>query len=303
MRTDITFAVDGSQCAAWLYQPDTAGPHPCVVMAHGFSLVREQRLDAYAERFAAAGLAVLLFDYRHFGASQGEPRQLLSIRRQLQDWAAAIAAARGLAGIDPTRIALVGGSFSGGHVQALAARDQTIAAVVAQVPWCDGLRNLPALGLGPILRLSLAGLRDLSGALLGRAPYYIPAAGPPGAVAAMTTPDAVAGLAQMTPPGSSWRNEVAARIALTVGLYRPGAGAHRIRCPILYIAAEQDQIAPARFVYDTAKRAPHAELKRYAGGHFDVFVPPLWDEVVAAQVEFLERHLVGRSPQVEATSS
>ena len=59
--------------------PEGAGPHPCVVMAHGFSAVREQRLDAYAERFAAAGLAVLVFDYRHFGASQGEPRQLLSI--------------------------------------------------------------------------------------------------------------------------------------------------------------------------------------------------------------------------------
>ena len=46
-------------------------------MAHGFSGVREQRLDAYAERFAQAGLAVLVFDYRHFGASGGEPRQLL----------------------------------------------------------------------------------------------------------------------------------------------------------------------------------------------------------------------------------
>lgn len=295
MRTEITFAVDESQCAAWLYEPDTTGPYPCVVMAHGFTLVREQRLDAYAERFAAAGLAVFLFDYRHFGASQGEPRQLLSIRRQLQDWEAAIAAARGLPAIDATRIALVGGSLSGGHVQTIAARDSTIAAVVAQVPWCDGLRNLPALGLGPILRLSLAGLRDVIGALLSRAPYYIPAAGPPGAVAAMTTPDAVTGLAKMTPPGSTWRNEVAARIALTIGLYRPGAGAHRIRCPILYIAAEQDRIAPARFVYDTAKRAPHAELKRYPGGHFDVFVPPLWDEVVAVQVEFLERHLIRRN--------
>lgn len=299
MRTDITFESHGSRCAAWLYQPTSAEPHPCVIMAHGFTMVREQRLDAHAERFAEAGLAVLLFDYRHFGASQGEPRQLLSIRRQLQDWEAAIIAARGLPGIDATRIALVGGSFSGGHVQALAARDPTIAAVVALVPWCDGLRNLPALGLGAILRLSIAGLRDVSGRLVGQTPYYIPAAGPPGSVAAMTTPDAVAGLAKMTPAGSSWRNEVAARIALTVGLYRPGASAHRISCPILYIAAEQDQIAPARFVNDTARRAPHAEVKRYAGAHFDVFVPPLWEEVVTAQVEFLDRHLFRRTIQVK----
>ena len=43
-------------------------------MASGLSCVREQRLDAFAERFAAAGYAVLAFDYRHFGASGGSPR-------------------------------------------------------------------------------------------------------------------------------------------------------------------------------------------------------------------------------------
>ena len=100
-RTDSPFRSGGLECAAWLYQPEGQGPHPCVVMAHGFSAVREQRLDAYAERFAAAGLAVLVFDYRHFGASQGEPRQLLSIARQLADWRAAVAHARNLPDVDP----------------------------------------------------------------------------------------------------------------------------------------------------------------------------------------------------------
>jgi fermentation-respiration switch protein FrsA (DUF1100 family) len=75
-------------------------------MAHGFSAVRDQRLDAYAERFADAGLACVVFDYRHFGASEGEPRQLLDISRQLEDWRAAVAFARGLDGIDPERIGL-----------------------------------------------------------------------------------------------------------------------------------------------------------------------------------------------------
>src|ERR1035441_8186503 len=107
-------------------------------MAHGWTGVREQRLDAYAERFAAAGLAALVFDYRHFGASGGEPRQLLDIGRQLADWRAAIAYVRGLEGIDPERIALWGSSFSGGHVIELAARDHRIAAVVAQMPFVDG---------------------------------------------------------------------------------------------------------------------------------------------------------------------
>jgi len=260
-------------------------------MAHGFSAVREQRLDAYAQRYAAAGLSVLLFDYRHFGASGGEPRQLLDIKSQLQDWEAAIAVARAQPDVDADRIALFGTSFSGGHVQTLATRDPTIAAVIAQAPFCDGLRNLPALGLVHSLRLTLAGVRDAIGSLLGLAPYRIPAVGTPGSLAVMTSADAVPGFTNMNPPGSSWRNEVCARIALAVGRYRPGARAGGIRCPILYTVAEQDVVTPARFAYDAARRAPRAELKSYAGGHFDVYLPPLWDQVVADQVEFLVRHL------------
>ena len=82
-----------------------------VAFAHGWTGVREQRLDAYAERFAGAGLAVLVFDYRRFGASSGEPRQLHDIRRQLADWAAAIAFVRSRAEIDRALVALWGTSF------------------------------------------------------------------------------------------------------------------------------------------------------------------------------------------------
>jgi len=117
---DVTFRSGDADCAAWLYRPD--GATACVVMGHGLSAVRDQRLPAYAERFAAAGLAVLLFDYRHFGASAGEPRQLLDIGRQLDDWRAAIAYARTRYG----RVALFGSSFAGGHVLQLASEDDAI---------------------------------------------------------------------------------------------------------------------------------------------------------------------------------
>ena len=72
-RTDVTFDSGGEACAAWLYRPEGTGDSaaPCVVMAHGFGGVKEARLDAYAERFAAAGMAALVFDYRHFGARGG----------------------------------------------------------------------------------------------------------------------------------------------------------------------------------------------------------------------------------------
>lgn len=291
MRTDFEFESQGNYCVGWLYQPESTTKVPCVVMAHGFSAVREQRLDAYAQRFVEAGMAVLLFDYRHFGESEGEPRQLLSISKQLEDWRSAVQAARRLTSVDASRIALFGSSFSGGHVQSIAAEDAEIAAVIAQAPFCDGLKNLPALGLSQMLKLSLAGVRDLAGSLVGAKPYHIAAVGNPGELAVMVTPDAVSGFAGITPADSTWRNEVCARIALAVGGYRPGTQAGKIRCPILYTVAEDDTVTPAKFAHEAAKRAPKSEVKDYACGHFDVYVEPLWEQVVSEQTEFLARHL------------
>src|SRR3954447_9811523 len=120
-REDVTFPSAGERCAAYLYRPEgAAGDVPCVVMAHGFSATRDDGLPAYAEAFAAAGIAALVFDYRHFGASTGTPRQLLDVGKQHEDYRAAIAYARAMGGIDPQRIALWGSSFSGGHVIAIA---------------------------------------------------------------------------------------------------------------------------------------------------------------------------------------
>src|SRR3954454_4588826 len=138
-RSDATFTSGGWRCAAWVYRPEGEGPFPCVVLAHGWSGVREQRLDAFAERFAGEGMAAVVFDYRHFGASEGQPRQLMDIGRQLEDWTCAVAFARSLSFVDPERVAVWGSSFSGGHVQEIAARDERVAAVVALVPFADGL--------------------------------------------------------------------------------------------------------------------------------------------------------------------
>jgi dienelactone hydrolase len=136
-QSDVTIESAGEQLAGWLYRPDGDGPHPILVMAHGFSAVRDQRLDAYAERFVGAGIGVLLFDYRYFGDSSGQPRQLLDIKAQLADWRRAVAHARTVDWADTGRLALFGSSFSGGHVVAIAADDPGVAAVVSQAPFHD----------------------------------------------------------------------------------------------------------------------------------------------------------------------
>ena len=294
-RSDVTFQSAGTRCAAWLYRPAESGggQTPCVVLAHGFSAVRDQRLDAYAERFAQAGLTALVFDYRHFGDSEGDPRQLLDIRRQLDDWQAAIAYARTLEGVDAGRVAIWGSSFGGGHVTALAARDQSLAAAVSQVPFADGLITLPSLGIGQVLMLMREGLRDQLAAFRGRPPHMIAAAGPPGSRSVMNTPDAERGMRAITSPGSTWRNEVSARIALHVGSYRPARHAARIRCPILFCVADNDDLTAPGLVLKAANKAPRAEVKRYPIGHFDIYLGEWFERAAADQTDFLTRHLLG----------
>lgn len=115
-REDVSFRSGADTVSAWLYRPDESDPSgaPLLVMAHGLGAVRTMRLDAYAERFAAAGYACLVFDYRNFGDSGGAPRQLLDVNMQLADWGAAVDYAHTLAGIDRNRIGLWGTSFGGG---------------------------------------------------------------------------------------------------------------------------------------------------------------------------------------------
>ena len=291
-RSDVTFPSGGERCAAYLYPPsaglDPAAPAPCVVMAHGFSATRDDALPAYAEAFAGAGLAALVFDYRHFGSSSGEPRQLLDIGRQQADYRAAVGFARRTPGIDPDRIALWGSSFSGGHVVAVAAGDPRIAAVVAQAPFTDAIPTLAVVPPRNALRGTLEGLADLVGSLLGRPPRYIPAVGPPGSFAVMTAPEAVPGFAAIAPYGSRWENRVAARIMLGIAAYRPIRHAAALRMPLQVGVCDADETTPPAPAVALAERAPRGELVRYPYGHFGIYEDP---QVKEDQVAFLSRHL------------
>lgn len=298
-REDVSWTVGGDAIAAWLYRPspgaaDTLrnadGAVPCVVLAHGFDGVREQRLDACAARFAARGLAALVFDYRCFGASEGAPRQLIGIRRQLADWRAAISYARTLPGVDSGRIALWGTSSSGGHVVKLAAEDPRVAAAVAQVPFADGLAELGSRRLLDTLRLMAAGVLDVLGELVGRPARLLSFAGPPRSLAVLTTDDALPSLEAITPPGSTWRNEVVARFTLAVGFYRPGRAAAHVRCPLLVCVADFDRLAPPPPALRMVRAAPDAELVRYPFDHFGIYLEG-FERAAADQAEFLVRKL------------
>ena len=293
-RQEVSFVSSGSRCAAWLYRPrQRESALPCVVMAHGFGATREMSLAPYAERFAAAGLNALVFDYRHFGGSAGEPRQLISVRRQLQDYSSAIEYARTLEDVDASRIAVWGTSFSGGHALVTAARSAGISAAVCQCPMLDGLAALGNIlsygGVGLLLKLTGHGLLDFSAAAFGRT-HCIPIVGQPGTLAMMSTPDAEDGYRRLMPAGV--RDDVAARIALRVAAYRPVSDADRVRCPVLVQICERDSVAPASAAEETLRRlGRYGEACRYPIGHFEPYFGKHFERSVDDQLEFLGRHL------------
>lgn len=290
-REDVTFESSSSRCAAWFYRPDGAGPFPIVVMGHGLAATRDERMDAYAERFAAAGMAVLAFDYRHFGASEGQPRQLVSVSRQHADWRRAIDFAKTLPGVDRSRVALWGSSFSGGHVTVVAAGRDDIAAVVTQCPAMDCLAAVTQMPLAQILKLTAAGMRDGLHALVAASPHYIPAIGAPGSAALMQTADAEPGYRAIVAGNSLWRNEIAARLMLTIALYRPVQSARRVSAAFLVAICTRDKITPPAAAERAAKLAPKGEARRYDLGHFDIYLGEAFERAVADQIEFLQRHL------------
>lgn len=142
MRRDIEFQSGGETVRGWLYLPEGDGPHPVVVMAGGWCYVKELVQPHYAERFAAGGVAALVFDYRRLGSSDGSPRQHIDPNDQIEDYKNAITYVSTLDEIDADRISVWGISYSGGHALIVGATDRRVRNVISIVPVVDGFVNM-----------------------------------------------------------------------------------------------------------------------------------------------------------------
>jgi uncharacterized protein len=292
-RNKIRFASGDSECAAWHYPGSGGG---CVVMAGGTGVTKEPATDRFAPLFQAAGHSVLAIDFRRLGESGGTPRQVVRVRDQQADLAAAIAFACTLPEVDPDRVALWGFSLGGGHVFAVAASDRRLAAAIALAPLADGLAATPNamrhMTPRASLRLTARALLDAAGRRLGRDALTVPLAGPRGTVASITTPDGTKG-PQVLNPGNrypQWRQEVAAGSAMRLAFYRPGHQASRVRCPLLVLAYDDDLTAMAAPAVRAARRAPQGEVVRQPGDHYTALTDG-FERAVELQLGFLERRL------------
>ncbi len=299
---ELTFASGGVDCAAWHFAARsealaTPAGRPVVVMAHGLAGTMDSGLQPFAERLADAGLDVLTFDYRGFGASGGSPRQTVDVAEQVADYRAAMATAAGLPGVDPQRLVLWGVSLSGGHVLEAAADRDDVAAVVSLTPLVDGLaagrHALASHRPRELLRSTAVGIRSKVGTAVGRSAVTMPVVGRPGELAALSLDGCYEDYLALA--GPTWRNEVDASVGLELGNMRPARHADRIACPVLVQVADFDRSAPPHAAGKAAFKA-RAEVRHYPCDHFDVWCGKPWFEAaVGHQVAFLTRHLTPTS--------
>lgn len=310
-RADVSIPSQGDELSAWHLTGEGdafAGPagRPCVVMATGMGGTKDSGLLPFAEAFAGAGLDALPFDYRGFGESGGEPRQLAWPPRHREDLAAAIEFAKGLDGVDPNRIVLWGWSWGGSHcLYRATAKPDGIVAMVLVGPDADGLATFQHLakqgGVKWLVPMNLAITRDLIAKARGLPPVTLPIVAAPGAPGVLTTEESEPRYTALA--GPTWRNEVTARVGLIELANRGVARAKELKVPVLVQNGEYDSIPPPSSVRKVAWEAKgHSEMREYPCGHFDFFLD-LKDRVIEDQLSFLGRHLAPDRQPAASTAS
>jgi uncharacterized protein len=293
MRRDVEFASRGITLRGWLTTPAAGeGPFPTVVMAHGFSGVKES-IVPYADAFNAAGLATLVYDHACFGASDGEPRQHADPWQQVAGFRDAITFATLQDTVDAGRIGVWGSSYSGGHVLTVAANDRRVACAVSQVPLVSGHRNAPRMFRWDIMREVR---RRFDADRAARAGGAVPAMLP------VFTMDPTA-LSCLPPPvgerfleacfqDAAWKNEVTLESLEMFLEYEPGALAPFVSpTPLLMIVAARDRVTFTDLALDVyaAAREPK-RLHLFQGGHFEAY-SRFFDETCGAARDWFVQHL------------
>mgnify|MGYP001084415526 CR=1 FL=1 len=298
MRKAISFRTeDGVTLRGWHYVPDQRSERvPAIVMAHGFSAVKEMYLDSFADVFATAGLSAIVFDNRNFGESDGAPRQEIDPWQQIRDYRDAITFAATLAEIDADRIGIWGTSYSGGHVLVLGAVDRRVKCVVSQVPLVSGhdnARRLIRADLWSAVQRMFE--QDRRDRYAGKPPATIPVvAEDPSAPAALPTSDS---WQWFTTTGRtrapSWRNEVTLRSIEMFTEYEPGAYIRFVSpTPLLMIVALKDHLTVADEALAAHARALEPKrLVMLSGGHFDAYVDD-FDIATGAARDWFVQHLM-----------
>lgn len=296
MRRDITFTSQGLQCSGWLFVPDDLGEGrqaPAIVMAHGFTGVKEQLPPEVVERFVAAGFVTLLFDYRYFGESEGEPRSQLFPLEQVEDYRNAITWLSEQPEVDPQRIGVWGTSFSGGLVLRVGTFDRRVKAVVAQAP--SALNAESRRNMNPE-RFDLAGeflLQDRIARGKSGVVNYMKVVAPEGEPSVIPGQAAYELFMSTRDMAPNWRNEITLESLERVREFDPVSLIHLLApTALLMIPATRDDLIPVEAVRAAYQQAGEPKaIVELPISHFEIYEEPWLSRAVGAAVDWFEKHL------------
>ena len=277
--------------AADYYRPKHVKKPAVVIMAHGFAALRQFRLVEYAKRFAQAGYAVVLFDYRNWGGSTGLPRELISLSSQMEDWKTIISFVTALKNVHTRKIVLWGTSLSGGYVLTLATELKNIQAIICQVPFVDGAESAKAYPLQHYPKALKLSSQDYMGAKVGMAPKTLPVVHPFN-LCFIPSKDSYNGYMSIVNPDYFWSGEVPARVFFNLIRYRPIQMVRSINIPVLLIAAKQDSFIPISSSREAATNiAPFVQYHEWNMSHFDIYHGQWLEKAILTQLDFLHQQI------------
>lgn len=289
MKKEINFYSKKIRCSALYYKTNSNKSKGIIVMAHGLGGVKELWIDKFAEFFSKNDYECFLFDYRNYGTSDGNKRQLVNVKNQLMDWNNAIEFVKNNLDTNVKDIILFGSSFSGGHVIKLLSKRDDVKMAISQCPYTNTLATVKTFSLKRILKFIFPVLLDLLSCLTGYHPYTLELANESGKSALMKIPNYNDYLKRM-PKNLNVINKAPARTILEFLKYSPGKYFKNIDRPIYVATCLKDNLAPAYKTIELANKCKGATIKEYNCNHFDIYFDDYFKEACNDYLEFLNKH-------------
>ncbi|MEN8125111.1 MAG: alpha/beta fold hydrolase, partial [Bacteroidota bacterium] len=283
-----------------LYLPENKSKNsPVVIMAHGFTTtINGMTADKYAERFREAGFAVLLYDHRNLGISDGEPRQEINFWIQSRGYIDCINFAMTQKEIDTTKIAVWGASMSAREAFLVGSVDDRVRSIITMIPaFGEESPTEDKDGSYAFAKKTVLSDRimDIPHIVSEQMPIVSPdQIGTPSVLVEMTAYRWFIEYGGRF--GTNWKNVVSFSNLETPENFHLGQCALHLKAPILMIVATNDEMEGANpeVTYEIYKKIK--EPKKWVdvdGGHFGLLHYPstLFDKSSKAQIDFLNKYL------------
>jgi len=301
MYRNIEFTSQGAILRGRLYLPENKSKNiPVVIMAHGFTTtINGMTADKYAEKFRESGFAVLLYDHRNFGISDGEPRQELNFWVQSRGYIDAIDFVITQPEIDASKIAVWGASLSAREAFLVGSVDKRIKAIVNQIPAYgdeypaeDKNGSLYSFAKNTVLRERIL---DLPHTVSEQMP--IVSSDQIGTPSALTELTAYRWFIEYGGRfGTNWKNVVSFSNIETPETFHIGQCATHLKAPVLMVVASNDEMTGAstgvtKSIFDMITQPK--EWVDIDGGHFGLlyYPSPIFEKSSNAQIDFLNKYL------------